>query len=269
MAQVDLETNGRRYHLSPGFAARRRRSLFIRAGIFAGLWLVVMVGMGVYGYVLTGNVSGSLMMSSMLCIGFFFGLAVMGGFLWLNLTVLRKSLDGYEVWLSDNTVSVRTMDIDPIVMRRDEITAISENKSHGLVVRAGDRPVMLIVNKDVEGYDEIKAVLTGWRPLSDKPQRIIPPQAIGIAFGVVLLGVALAPNWIVAAVVWLIGAVGIGYQIVTLIRIPEIKATARVLGIGFWVFLFVALTMHALNSMIRTSPEVLAAIRDALGVSPR
>jgi Flp pilus assembly protein TadB len=101
-----------------------------------------------------------------------------GGMYWIlrrNLQRHRKAWDEFELYIDGETIGLGERLNPQVAIKREEIETIGESPEGDLYVQAKEDKGQLIVPKDLDGWEEVKALLAGWgeiQPISsDSIQR--------------------------------------------------------------------------------------------------
>jgi hypothetical protein len=111
--------------------------------------------------------------------------------LWRARRRVRRYWNAFEMSIGAETVRVAARGAGRITIRRDEIATIVEGNS-GLVLRSSQPGVVARVPFTVEGYVDVRARLSAWRPITSRPEAALWCAAVVVA---ALGGVATLSVW--------------------------------------------------------------------------
>lgn len=258
MSQPDAVSGIKTYKLSPTWVARIKKRMIVTSGIIWGIALVGFIGLMVYSIITAvDTISRTTFLVMTPCMLVFLAGAAAGS-AWIRVHTMGKRLDGYEVSLDASSITVKSFEINPTSVRRDEITSISESRRVGLVIRTRDRFQGLLINPHVDNFEELRSILIEWHPLSPKPQRIIGLRLQTIVMLVFMAAICVSPTAYLTVPLWLIMTGGLGYLTYVSIRQPSLKTSWKVIGVASALFLFALISLRTAAAVAFTFPVLIA-----------
>lgn len=139
----------------------------------------------------------------------------------------RGRLQSYELRLFADRVVQSMQGVPSITITQDEVTLITETARYGIVVNTADKKKRFVIWPSTEGYEDVKAKLSEWRPISEpEPVSVwrIPRGVISVvSFGLLLaLLSGRTPVVVIPAAVGLIGL-----YVWTLVELPRQSKVLR------------------------------------------
>src|SRR5262245_24583316 len=125
MTGVDGKSDVKIYGVTPERMAKARQQLIIRSAIMWGIAMTLVVALMLY--ILSQDRSGSLVLIAAM-VGLpaaVFLTVVSVGSIVFWYSILKKQLDSYSVTLGPDSITINASGINPVTVRRDEITRLA------------------------------------------------------------------------------------------------------------------------------------------------
>jgi uncharacterized membrane protein len=80
----------------------------------------------------------------------------------------------YELWVDSDAITRRQEGFEPLRVRFDEITRVTEYRSHGMQIYSAASPSGLHVSGEIDGYDQVRELLASRHPIERLDNRVSP-----------------------------------------------------------------------------------------------
>jgi hypothetical protein len=170
----------------------------------------------------------------------------------------RAAWDSYQLTVGPNVLRRFIVNLPPAEMVRTEVTRIVESDAEGLNVATADRHRFVFVPRQLVGFHEVRAHLSGWKAIEPaKPGR---QAALGFLWSAVLLGC-----WIGTGVIpdirlamlsgaVLLAAVGFVIREILAQRVVANERKAAVVG-GLFLFMLAPVARLVLHFVYGVDPR--------------
>jgi hypothetical protein len=93
----------------------------------------------------------------------------------------RRRPEECRIYLAADTITIHKPIVDDLHLRRDDIKAIIDQPGSGLLL-VGEHGPLRTVPEQLEGYQELRAVLDSWRPITvPKTERMTVAALLNLA----------------------------------------------------------------------------------------
>ncbi|GAB4475032.1 MAG: hypothetical protein Kow00124_15590 [Anaerolineae bacterium] len=216
------------YHISQA-GIRKARRAFVLRGAAGG---VVVAALASLALTVLQQSLGAGPTSPLLIFAGLLALFLIGLALGLQRAARRitQRIESYELRLDENTLSATTPGGRPVKIRREQITRLEERPPEVLLVEADNPPRTISIPMALEGYAEVRAQLTAWRPIeTGGRQHVIGlPLAAFLLINVIGISVVFLARspWIVLPVGGVL-MLSLSYLALSILRRPDLERRVR------------------------------------------